>query len=377
MERPTISVIVPVHNSHRPIFRAVNSILGDLTAPLLNEIEVVVVCHEVLPEVIGEKLGVLSQNPSVRILGFRDGVRSPAGPMNHGIHNATGQWILIVGSDDYLEPGFGNAYLKALGKNSQHDVLLLPIKLSNGSKYYPSPVPQLGIRKNLSVVRDRLFYRTAPLALVRRDLLLSAGAELYTEGISNGEDLLHSTWLWTRAKHIKMDRRLPHYLIGEDAIDRVTSLPYSVVELRKPLELLASRAWFLSLSPKVRNSFGIKYLRSNIFSKPWKDLDPDSKEDLIDEFKLLDTHCKLDLASLSIMEKIKLNRILSHMTVGNSRLWWERSGWLMRLASILPNSPTRFFSSNSWPSISTDIYLGDMFWFRKQQSATTRVKQII
>jgi glycosyltransferase involved in cell wall biosynthesis len=365
VEPPTISVIVPVHNSNRPIFRAVNSIVSDLTAEFLNEIEVIVVCHEVSPEVIGEKLGHLRQNSSVKLLTYKDGVRSPAGPINHGIRNASGQWILILGSDDSLEPNFATEYLTTLSKNRGLDVILLPIKLSNGSKYYPSPVPQLGLRKNLITIRDRLFYRTAPTALVRRGLLQSNETELYTEGISNGEDLIHSTWLWTHAERIHMDRKLPHYIIGEDATDRVTSLDYSVEELREPLEILTSRLWFLSLAPRIRNSFGIKYLRSNILSKPWNNLDPESKRGLISEFKLLDEHCKIDRGSLSIMERINLNRLLSNVTEINPVFFWERSRVLVRLASILPTSIARIFSPDAWPLISTDIYLGNIFWFRK------------
>jgi glycosyltransferase involved in cell wall biosynthesis len=365
MHRPTISVVVPVHNSQRPIFRAVNSIIRHVRAPMLSEIEVVVVCHEVSSEVIGEKLGDLNQNPSVKLLSFKDGVRSPAGPINHGIRNSTGNWILVMGSDDFLEPGFASEYLNTLWKNRKLEVLLLPIKLSNGLQYYPSPVPQLGLRKNLNVVRDRLFYRTAPTALVTRDLLLNKDAELYTEGVGNGEDLLHSTWLWAHAKRIHMNRRLPHYLIGEDATDRVTSLSYSVEELRKPLEMLTSRTWFLSLSPRIRNSFGIKYLRSNILSKPWKSLDLRSKRDLLSEFVLLDKYCKLDRASLSVLENSKLNDLLNGTIEGYSNLCGERNSTLMRLASILPTSITRFFSPNAWPSISTDIYLGNFLWFRK------------
>jgi hypothetical protein len=281
-----------------------------------------------------------------------------------------------LGSDDSLEPDFATKYLKTLWKNRGLDVILLPIKLSNGSKYYPSPVPQLGLRKNLHTIRDRLFYRTAPTALVRRGLLLSNETELYTEGICNGEDLIHSTWLWTHAGRIQMDRRLPHYIIGEDATDRVTSLDYSVEELREPLEILTSKLWFLSLTPRIRNSFGIKYLRSNILSKSWKNLDPESKRDLISEFRLLDKHCKIDRGSLSIMERVSLNRLLNNVFEVNPASFWERSRVLVRLASIIPTSIARTFSPDAWLSISTDIYLGNIFWFRKSKRRRNRVTTI-
>jgi hypothetical protein len=162
-----------------------------------------------------------------------------------------------------------------------------------------------------------------------------------------------------------MNRRLPHYLIGEDAADRVTSLAYSVKELREPLEILTSRPWFLSLSARIRNSFGIKYLRSNILSKPWDEMEPSSKRDLISEFMLLDMHCNIDRASLSIMENAKLKKLLASLDASNSELWWEQSRVLIRLAGILPCSLARIFSANAWPSISTDIYLGNWLWFRR------------
>lgn len=365
MKSPSISVIVPVHNSNRPIYRAVKSLLASGPEIIHKDLEVLVVCHEVSPLAIENNLGELLKSPAVSLLEFKDGVGSPAGPMNHGIRQAKGEWILILGSDDYLEPNFLKAYLHIISSRPELDAVLLPISLSNGSQYFASPVPQYGFRKNLETIRDRLFYRTAPAALVRKQLILGEHSELYTEGIRNGEDLIHSTWLWTHAMGIYLNRSLPHYIVGDDATDRVTSMTYSPEELKKPLELLTSKNWFASLSARTRNAFGIKYFRSNIISRDWEGLDHESKAALVEELIHLDLHCNLDKKSLSITENIKLRKILSYPKADHYSSWWEKIDILQRLAAIFPVSASRAFSPNSWLTISRDIILGNLLWFRK------------
>jgi len=366
MNQPTISVIVPVHTSTRPIYRAVQSVLEGASEKSLEAVEVVVVCHEVSLVDVGKNLGDLMQSPSVTLLEFQDGVKSPAGPINHGIRHAKGKWILVMGSDDFLEPNFLESYLTKTSNSPELDVLLLPIKLSNGDEYFACPVPQYGFRQNLQTIRDRLFYRTAPSALVRRQLLMSDQAELYTEKVRNGEDLIHSTWLWTHAKHIHMNRTLPHYIVGDDATDRVTLMSYSAQELRKPLELLTGKPWFVSLPSRTLNAFGIKYLRSNILSRDWDSLGSESKKDLIDELMHLDSYCNLDKKSLSITENMKLRKMTNYEKSGDKSAWWEKSILLQRIARIFPASVTRILSPNSWSSISTDIILGNLLWLREK-----------
>jgi hypothetical protein len=357
MNRPTISIVIPVHTETRPVERAVRSAIGQDTTKA-QAIEVIVVCHEVSNQAIKKRLGELTSNQTIRVLEFKDGVRSPAGPINFGLRQAKGKWILIVGSDDYLEDDFAAQYLNLLQARPELDVVLLPIRLSNNFEYFPSPIPQLGIRRNLRTIRDRLFYRTAPAALVKTSLLQDADAELYTEGIPTGEDIIHSAWLWTHAKKIYMDRKMSHYVATDDANDRVTTMSYTSKELQKPFEILVQRTWFQQLPHSTRNAFGIKYFRSNVLPRFTEDLDFDTRVELSKESQLLEKWCNIDCPTLSLSEKRLLVSIREqrHTPLVNESQIHRK---------IIENIPVNFcevFSPNSRASISIDIVLGNLLW---------------
>lgn len=254
---PVLDVVIPVHTVERPIRRAVASVVGVAPEPRLR---VTVVCHEVEVGAIDELLAGLPRE-RIRLLPFSDGVRSPAGPMNAGLAAATAEYVAVMGSDDFFEPGAIPAYLDEV--ESEHpDVLIVPLRHQNG-ELLRNPLVRWRRRRRLDPVRDRLFYRSSPLALIRRPLLADR-PEPFLAGLPTGEDLDFSTWLWTQPIRIDFIAAAPAYVIGADAHDRVSYAPLPAAAALEPLQRLLATDWVAALPTATRRALGVKILRIHV-----------------------------------------------------------------------------------------------------------------
>ncbi|KRF33718.1 glycosyltransferase [Yonghaparkia sp. Soil809] len=252
-----LDLVIAVHSVDRPIRRAVASVLGEV---IDARVRVTVVCHE-LP--VDDIAGLLAGLPlaTVRLLAHSDGVRSPAGPLNAGVAAATAEYVAVMGSDDYFEPGAIGAYLDEVERIGP-DVLIVPLRHQSG-ELLRNPLVRWRRRRALSVVRDRLFYRSSPLALIRRSVL-AARPEPFVTGLPAGVDLELSTWLWSQPLRIDFPLDLPAYVIGADAADRVTEAPRPAALALEPLRRLLAQAWVRSLSGPVRHALVVKLLRIHV-----------------------------------------------------------------------------------------------------------------
>ncbi|WP_197522677.1 glycosyltransferase family 2 protein, partial [Occultella aeris] len=98
--RPGVDVVIAVHNTERPIARAVRSVLEHNA----EGARVTVVCHNISAEEIRPLLDARHRD-QVRFLEHRDEFRSASGPFNAGMDAATAPYVCIMGSDDTLMPG--------------------------------------------------------------------------------------------------------------------------------------------------------------------------------------------------------------------------------------------------------------------------------
>lgn len=260
---PAVDVVVAVHDPRRPVHRAVRSVLdGSPGVP----VRVSVVAHDVAPEVIEQRLGAdLSRHGQVRLLHVADGVPSPSGPFTHGLRAAEAPWVVLLGSDDQLEPGAIRSWLTAA---QRHGVEVVVPRLVLAGRTVPTPpvrplrlAPQEGT--GLDLVRDRLSYRSAPLGLLRRSTVQALKAGLLP-GARVGGDLPMATRLWTGAR-VGVDASGPAYLIGEDATDRVTYRPHPMDSQLGGVSHLVTEPWFAALSSAQRRAIGTKLLRINLF----------------------------------------------------------------------------------------------------------------
>ncbi|SFT36810.1 glycosyltransferase [Arthrobacter sp. ov118] len=259
---PAVDVVIAVHSSTRPAARALASIASAglaLNAP--EGVRVTVVCHNISRDEISRNVPP-ELAAATRFLELRDGIPSPAGPFNYGLQQATAEFVCILGSDDYLEPGALRQWLE-LARSHSSAMVIAPQRHAGGALVRTPPV-RVGRRFNLDAVKDRLSYRTAPLGLLRRSEIQRLGLE-FSGDLRTGEDQIFSAKLWFGGGRIDYARGTGKYVVGADAEDRVTGQRREIGELFAfALELVAD-PWFVALPQAQRQALVTKLLRVHVF----------------------------------------------------------------------------------------------------------------
>ena len=253
-----VDVIIPIHDYSRPIERAVASVMQD--ADVRDDVRVIVVCHGIDPDPVRERLqGVAGE---VTVLPFTDGIRSAAGPFNAGLDAVTAEYLAVMGSDDFLEPG---AMSDWLGHIREHRPAAAMVRIRlQGEAIMPNPLVRLGRSQKVDPVKDRLFYRTAPLGLLRTERVRDLGLR-FAQGVRVGEDLAFGVQMWTRAGRVDFLRASPCYVIGRDAETRTTEATLSMEESLEAMErLIGDTALMSSFSAATRRALAIKLLRIHV-----------------------------------------------------------------------------------------------------------------
>ena len=256
MPKP-VDVVIAVHNPKRPIARAVASVLegNDVHASLT------VVCHNVARAEIAAVLAP-EHRDRVRFLEHSDPRPSASGPFNAGMGASQGEFVSIMGSDDWLEPGAVASWL-ATARRTGAETVITRLAIGRPGRPIHTPPTRPFRRSLLDPVRDRLSYRSAPLGLVSAAARHRLGASL-VEGAVVGGDVSYVTRLWFETR-VAYDRRGPAYVVGEDASDRVTFAPRPIdVELAFVRQLLAED-WFAGYSGAARQSVCAKVTRIHLF----------------------------------------------------------------------------------------------------------------
>lgn len=260
-DQPIIDVVIPVHDSSRPLQRAVDSLMeSGLTIP--TELRINVVSHNIAASEIE---AILSDEvrDKVRILELADGEPSPAGPFMFGITSATGEYVSIMGSDDSLEPGALRAWLD-VAQAGDLSAVIPPERHAAGNKVATPPIRPFHTG-NLHPLKDRLAYRTAPLGLIRRSAVARLGLDMPPR-LRNGSDQLFGLKLWFSGERIGYARRAPKYVVGADAKSRVTFTVRPAVEDLRAISELFADGWTRAQSLRVRRAIVAKSVRVHVFS---------------------------------------------------------------------------------------------------------------
>ncbi|MGA7203858.1 MAG: glycosyltransferase family 2 protein [Specibacter sp.] len=260
---PAIDLVIAVHSSTRPIGRAVESaVAAGLAVNVNGGLRINVVCHNI------DVAEIRSQIPTpflkqVRFLACNDGIPSPAGPFNAGLDAASASYISVMGSDDFLEPGALKQWLDIAQRHGSAAVLA-PERHAGGAKVRTPPV-RVGRSLDLHPVKDRLSYRTAPLGLVQTAEIRRLGLR-FTAGYRTGEDQEFSSKLYFGGGRIDYARRAGHYVVGADAVDRVTSEVRPIEsDFQFAMDLVDSE-WFGRLPEPSRQAIVTKLIRVHVFA---------------------------------------------------------------------------------------------------------------
>jgi glycosyltransferase involved in cell wall biosynthesis len=207
---PKVSILVPVYQVSAYIERCARSLFGQT----LEEVEFVFV-NDATPDDSMEKLQqVLNDFPhrrnEVKIVNH-DRNRGLAAARNSAIAVASGEYILTVDSDDYIDPEMAEV-MYAAAKNAPADIVICNFLLhtTTGKYIFDS---QLSITSNLfdAMIKDGNFEGYLCTKLIRRELFVQNNIKT-PEGLNYLEDLYVSFRLFYYTnKIIKIDRAFYHY----------------------------------------------------------------------------------------------------------------------------------------------------------------------
>lgn len=257
----SVDVVIAAHNPARPVARAARSIVeGNPQA------QAVVVCHNVAVAKIRDTFPTELAN-QVTFLELSDNIPSPSGPFMYGIERSNADFVSIMGSDDFLEPGAISAWLELATKYTA-DAVIARVMRGEERTLVRSPAVRPWHRGHLDILKDRLPYRSAPLGIVKRGAVDRLGLRL-TPGARNGGDLEFVSKLWAGGKVVYAGSQ-PGYVEMSDASDRVTWVAKPVAEELSTCEKLLTSEWYAQLTEKARLAIGVKIFRRNVIDSVYK-----------------------------------------------------------------------------------------------------------
>lgn len=259
---PLVDVIIPVHTTARPVDRAVGSVLaGGLPVGDHGGVHITVVCHNVEAALIRDRLAV-EHRPLVELVECFDGTGNPAGPRNLALERSRARYVSFVDSDDTLAPGALAAWTATAERHGSAAVLPRLIHSSGG--VLRTPVPRPFRRADLDPVKDRLAYRTTSLGLLRREVLAERGLRFQGQ-YATGEDLGLTARAWFGGGRLDLAPRWAHYVVHDDAADRITRAPRHLHQELAAFVDLLSGPWATQLPERQRAAITVKVLRVQLF----------------------------------------------------------------------------------------------------------------
>lgn len=345
MTVPFVDVVIACHDVTRPIERAVQSVLAD--GEVRRDVRVTVVAHGIPAAEVEGRLADIEGD--VRVVAHNDGIRSAAGPFNRGLDLAEGEYCSVMGSDDFLESGAMAAWI-GHARRERPDALMAPIRI-DGQPLMPNPLSRVGRHRRLDAAKDRLFYRTAPLGLVRTAAMRGMGLRM-TEHVRVGEDFDFGIRLFSLSARVDAPRA-PAYVIGVDARERTTHARLGMAEEFEPITRLLDAGMPAELPPAHRRALAIKLVRISVIgavrSRPapsdWRGAD--EVDFLAAMLRRLVGLAPGVLTPFNIQDRGILDALRPGATVADMTVAAERAAHAGRLRRWLTPNPLHSFARES------------------------------
>lgn len=259
------TVVIACNNPHRPLARAVASVLeGNAGATVM------VVAHNTDLQELKNSVPARYRD-QIQWESCQDGVKSSASPYNAGLAACRTPWVAILGSDDEFAPG-AVASWQAIARKTGAAMVITRSLLGEKQAITRTPVRRPLPHKLADFVKDRLAYRSAPLGLMHLPTVRRLGVR-FAPGVPVGSDIPFSVQLFLQAP-VAIQRSGPGYLIREDATDRVTYSPRPVKIQLEHVDALLDAPWLARVTPAQRHHIAIKTLRSHLFGLLYSRPDP-------------------------------------------------------------------------------------------------------
>lgn len=249
-----VQIVVATHQAERPVERAVAQVLA------CPQAAAIVVAHNLDQEVVKHRLRGLDTS-RITLISCLRGAEHPGVPFNVGIAAASAPWVGVMGSDDWFDEGALAAYVSR-ARRDKADGVIAPLRHPATGK---GRLPFTARTNNLHPVRDRLFYRTAPLGIFRTDIMQDPDMA-FAEDVETGEDQRVSLRLWTSHLQISYSFADPAYVVGADAEKRVTLTPRPAAQLAELWERMWDDPVTRQLPQDVRFALAVKQARIELLS---------------------------------------------------------------------------------------------------------------
>lgn len=343
MSETGVDVIVAVHETVRPVARAVASALDGNQVP----VRVIVIAHNTPKAGVRRALGKWADDPRVLLTEVQDGIRSPAGPMNHGLSLATATFTSLLGSDDELQGGALDRWVEIAEDPGGKSDFVIANRLEPDGTWAASPPVRVGRRRRLEAAADRLSYRAAPLGLLRRSVF---GELRFSEGVPTGEDVAYSAAIWFSGAAIAFAFGSPGYQVNADQAERITTTARSVSSALSwlPAALSPEQPWMRFRSGRV--AFLVKVLRENmrdvlaaqLTSGSWT---PQAQRELVDALAEVRRADQRAFLYLSRAESRLLRELMSRrVSAAEARRLLEASRQIRSRDALIPEDPLLVFS---------------------------------
>ena len=201
---PTITVIVPVYNTEKYLYRCIDSIL----AQTFTNFELLLIddgSNDASGQICDE---YTTKDNRVRVFHKKNGGVSSA--RNLGLDNAIGKYIMFVDSDDYMMPGMLEVMLSAL--ESKKADLVVCGTMETGGGYWR---PVADVDYSINQLNDHF------VTLLHTELLSPPWNKIlkkkiignirFSEDISFGEDLLFNIQYLKKCETISFIKEAPFY----------------------------------------------------------------------------------------------------------------------------------------------------------------------
>ncbi|MGQ4507478.1 glycosyltransferase family 2 protein [Dermabacteraceae bacterium P13128] len=338
----SIDVIIPIHTTARPLARAVASVFA--AAPGMTAVRALVICHGVSA---AEMSALLPGHDPQKVVfhEFRDGIRSAAGPINAGLAVSRAEYVFILGSDDELLPG-ALRELAGAALATDADVTFARFQTASGAPF-DTLLARPWAGPTLDICADRVFYRSSPCALIKRETLEKHELRM-AEGLATGEDQEFTARLYSCSRVLVAPPGSgAHLTVHTDCDDRIQARRFTCLEVTEALRGIVDSDWFARLPQPVRDALAVKLLRRTLIPATESELTVWDAAGIAEVRRCLDrlnALCPRAQEPLSLYEKERL-RILKTTQPQAGRLA-RREGAQGRLRALTSGNPLRDLSAS-------------------------------
>ena len=183
MSETEVQLIVRFHDLSR------SELLKRCFSSVLKEpaVGIVLVLHNLLSSQLSFEIP-----DDVKVVELSGKQGQPGAASNAGLRETTAQWVGILDSDDYYQPGAISTMLSRAKKDGANGIIA-PLHHPGKPSFWFLPTLKTTA---LSPVKDGLFYRTAPHGIFHKHLM-TIDEDPFLENVTTGEDMRVTARMWT------------------------------------------------------------------------------------------------------------------------------------------------------------------------------------